>query len=73
MKYDRRLAGLRLKPSGEGQIHMSLDRDDRATLVGIDVYEGRLVRIRRDGRKRTETWARVFWIPLRGNYQWGKR
>ena len=71
MKYDHSLEGLRLKPSADGLISfLNLTRDSRATLVGIEVYEGTRIRIRRDDQRGTERWARLFWIPLRGNRQW---
>lgn len=71
MKYDYSLSGLRLKPSADGLIsNTALTRDTRATLKGIDVYEACRLRLQRDGYPGIETWARRFWIPLRGNKQW---
>lgn len=65
---DRSRAGLALKPSADGVIETALRSDVRAVLV----WEcGALIRIERNGRR--ETWARRFWIPLRGNRQWQRR
>jgi hypothetical protein len=71
MKYDSTLRGLRVKPSAEGLIAFTtLTREIRATLLGVDVYDARLIRIQRYDKPRPETWARAFWIPLRGHRQW---
>lgn len=71
MKYDRSRAGLRLKPSAYGLIEFHLTNDMRATLIGIDATGSR-IRLQRDDKPTPETWARRFWIPLRGNRQWNQ-
>lgn len=70
MKYDRTHAGLRLKPSADGIINFPrLTSETRATLLGI-TEDGRRINIHIDGLKVPGTWARRYWIPLRGNKAW---
>lgn len=71
MKFNRRFAGLRLKPSGDGLLWFPrLTRETRATLVGIQASDDSKIRLLQDGHLRPENWERRYWIPIGGNQKW---